>query len=81
MISLPSRPFSWARTARCWLRAAKASWSSREICRSVARFSAVCGMESVPNSSSIRRLTKRQPMEVSNICTSRPQGAPDLLTT
>ncbi|MCY1361318.1 hypothetical protein D9M69_479790 [compost metagenome] len=66
-ISLARRPLAWAAAARCWLRRAKASWSSREMLNCSATFSAVSGMESMPNWPFISGLTKRQPMVVSKI--------------
>jgi len=47
-ISAASRPFAWAAAARCWLRSAKASWSSRLIWNSCATFSPVLGIVSSP---------------------------------
>ncbi len=65
VISRASRPAAIALAARSWERSANASWSAREIPNRRATFSAVCGIESVPCSWSIRGLTSRQPIVVS----------------
>ena len=44
MISRAKKPLSWAATARCWLRRANLSCSSREISSRRATFSAVWPM-------------------------------------
>ena len=66
-ISCARMPSHWAFAVRCWLRYAKASWSSRLIFNNSATFSAVSGMLSVPNCCCMSGFTKRQPMVVSNI--------------
>ena len=90
VISLARRPSCIAAAAFCWLQRANWSWSSRLIACSVARFSAVCGITSVPYSKSIFRLTKRHPMVVSYMACVRPnalsalpitKGERDMLST
>ena len=80
-ISAANNPAACAASARCWLRNANWSWSSREMAWSAATFSAVSGMDSTPNSRSSRGLAKRQPMVVSNICTSRANAVAPLEMT
>ena len=60
-----------AAAARSWLRSANASWSARLTLKSVATFSAVSGIESMPYFAFISGLTKRQPIVVSSIFATR----------
>ncbi len=64
-ISSAKKPDFCAAAARCWLRSANASWSSRLTLKSTATFSAVSGIWSTPYLAFICGLTKRQPMVVS----------------
>jgi hypothetical protein len=48
VISASKKPDSCAATAFNWLASAMRSWSSREMPKSAATFSAVSGMESTP---------------------------------
>src|ERR1035437_5849756 len=60
MISRSKKPLSWAATARCWLRSAKRSCSSRLICSRRGTFSAVWPM-GVETSGEPPGVTARQP--------------------
>ncbi|MCY1297258.1 hypothetical protein D9M70_466910 [compost metagenome] len=80
-ISLARRPLAWAAAAFCWLRRAKASWSARAMLNCAATFSAVSGIESMPNCACIAGLTKRQPMVVSKSSALRPKACSDLPMT
>ena len=68
---LAKRPAWMAASARCWLRSANASWSARAMANSVATFSAVSGMLSMPYFAFISGLTNRQPSVVSSIFAAR----------
>ena len=73
-ISSASRPFACALAARCWLRSANRSWSSRRSSKSAATFSAVSGIESIPYCCFSTGLTNRHPIVVSKISACREKA-------
>lgn len=80
-ISSAKKPDSCAAAARCWLRKAIASCSSRLTLYSCATFSAVSAIESTPCSAFMRGLTSRQPIVVSCTAALRANGVSALSIT
>src|SRR3546814_18515908 len=74
LISPVKKPRFCASTAFSCEASAMRSWSSREIRKSAATFSAVSGIESTPYFDFLKGLTKRQPMVVSYTALAREKA-------